>query len=75
MDGNVSNNAKKRLPKAKSKVGTHSSHRKLTKMLFRVASPYKALMTTRKLSKLKTSIVISKLKVLSIVLSLYHKWL
>jgi hypothetical protein len=51
MDSNVSNNDKKRLPKAKSK---------LTKMMFRVASPYEALRPPRKLNKLKTFIGMSK---------------
>jgi hypothetical protein len=44
MDGNVSNNDKKRLLKAKNKVQTHSSGSTLTKM-FIMTSTYKALST------------------------------
>ena len=52
--GNVHNNDKKRLLKAKSKVGTYSSGSTTTKIMFTVVSTYEAL---------------------SIVMSLYHKWI
>jgi len=51
---NVHNNDKKRLLKAKSKVGTQSSGSTITKIMFIVASTYKAL---------------------TIVMSLYRKWI